>query len=52
MNKGIDSRTKKAKLTATKRKIAEYISEHYYNVCLTSALALGGTAYGMRKKHK
>lgn len=41
MNKGIDSRIKKAKLTATESKIAEYISEHYYNVCLTSALELG-----------
>jgi len=41
MNKGIDSRIKKAKLTATEAKIAEYISRHYYNVCLTSALELG-----------
>ena len=42
MNKGIDSRIKKAKLTATEAKIAEYISRHYYNVCLTSALELEG----------
>ena len=41
MNKEMDSRIKKAKLTATEAKIAEYISRHYYNVCLTSALELG-----------
>lgn len=40
MNKDIDIRIQNANLTPTEAKIAEYISRHYFNVCLSSALDL------------
>ncbi len=40
MNKDIDIRIQNANLTPTEAKIAEYISKHYFNVCLSSVLNL------------
>lgn len=41
MNTQIDNRIKKASLTETEKKVAEYISKNFVSVCAMSALALG-----------
>lgn len=41
MNTQIDNRIKKAILTETEKRVAEYISKNFVNVCAMSALSLG-----------